>query len=482
MSSKGKIFTWETMSPDVRKLKTGIRGPLADRALEITAELKRGEVKPFKEVISCHMGDTHSLGQKPVTFLRQVIALCTYPELLKDDMFPEDAKSRARRILQECMGGSIGSYNEPAGNMYFRQSVAKYIEERDCGIPADPENILLFPGATGAVLHIFRLLISGEGPTRTGVMVPIPMYPLYNDIIILMNAVEVPYMLEEENNWALNVQELQRALRQARAHCNPRVLCIINPGNPTGAVQSQKCIEEVIRFAAEEKLFLLADEVYQDCVFGEGCKFHSFKKVLFEMGPEYSERVELVSLHSISKGYLGECGLRGGYMELVNIDPHSKQKLYTILRYFSTPLISQISLNILVDPPQLGDPSYETFIEEKQTILETLAENARLMEEVFTMIPGISCNPIQGAIYSFPRIELPDKAIEQAKSLGEDPETFYCMKLLEATGVILVPGHCFNQREEMHHFRMTVLPSPGKLKTLLNNIRKFHQEFLLEFS
>lgn len=40
--------------------------------------------------------------------LTQVLALCTYPELLEDDKFPDDAKQRARRILQACGGHSIG--------------------------------------------------------------------------------------------------------------------------------------------------------------------------------------------------------------------------------------------------------------------------------------------------------------------------------------------------------------------------------------
>lgn len=47
-------------------------------------------------------------------------------------------------------------------------------------------------------------------------------------------------------------------------------------------------------------------QVYQDNVYADGCKFHSFKKVLFEMGPEYSEKVELASFHSTSKCYMGE--------------------------------------------------------------------------------------------------------------------------------------------------------------------------------
>lgn len=47
-------------------------------------------------------------------------------------------------------------------------------------------------------------------------------------------------------------------------------------------------------------------QVYQDNVYSADCQFHSFKKVLFEMGPEYFNSVELVSFHSTSKGYTGE--------------------------------------------------------------------------------------------------------------------------------------------------------------------------------
>ncbi len=38
------------------------------------------------------------------------MALCTYPQLLDDNKFPEDAKNRARRILQSCGGNSIGMW------------------------------------------------------------------------------------------------------------------------------------------------------------------------------------------------------------------------------------------------------------------------------------------------------------------------------------------------------------------------------------
>lgn len=42
-------------------------------------------------------------------------------------------------------------------------------------------------------------------------------------------------------------------------------------------------------------------------MYAEGSHFHSFKKVLMEMGSPYAEQQELASFHSVSKGYMGEC-------------------------------------------------------------------------------------------------------------------------------------------------------------------------------
>lgn len=50
-------------------------------------------------------------------------------------------------------------------------------------------------------------------------------------------------------------------------------------------------------------------------------------------------------------------------------------------------------------------------------------------------------------MYSFPQIKLPPKAIEAAKSAGKVPDVFYCLKLLEATGISTVPGSGFGQKE-----------------------------------
>lgn len=57
-------------------------------------------------------------------------------------------------------------------------------------------------------------------------------------------------------------------------------MVVINPGNPTGAIFSEDTVEKIIRFCVENRLLLIADEVYRQNIYKEGAKFVSFRKVL----------------------------------------------------------------------------------------------------------------------------------------------------------------------------------------------------------
>lgn len=478
-----RTLTMATLNPQVKAVEYAVRGPIVLKAADIERMLQQGVKQPFSEVIKANIGDAHAMGQQPITFLRQVVALCCFPELLDSPVFPDDAKQRAQRILQDCGGQSLGSYSASQGVQCIRQDIADHISHRDRGVPSDWNNIYLTTGASDGIMSILKLLVSGHGSSRTGVMIPIPQYPLYSAAISELEAVQVNYYLDEANCWALDVEELQRAYLEAKQHCQPRVLCIINPGNPTGQVQSRKCIEEVLHFAYEENLFVMADEVYQDNVYSSDCEFHSFKKILYEMGPEYFNNVELASFHSTSKGYTGECGFRGGYMEVLNMDSQVKSQLVKLLSVRLCPPVSgQAAMDVIVNPPKEHEPSYGQFTKEKSSVLDSLAHKARLTEQILNSVPGMKCNPVQGAMYAFPQIFIPPRAIQEAQALSVAPDMLYCLKLLEETGICVVPGSGFGQREGTYHFRMTILPDPEKLKVLLEKVREFHLRFLEEYS
>ena len=162
------------------------------------------------------------------------------------------------------------------------------------------------------------------------VLVPIPQYPLYSGTLALYGGTLLPYYLQEEKGWALDVAQLKSQTDKARGEGKEvRALVIINPGNPTGAALELSNQEEIVKFCDEEGLLLVADEVYQENVYAEGKKFTSFKKVVRDMG--YAEdKFPIVSMHSTSKGFYGECGRRGGYIEVCGIDAKVKDELYKL--------------------------------------------------------------------------------------------------------------------------------------------------------
>lgn len=67
------------------------------------------------------------------------------------------------------------------------------------------------------------------------------------------------------------------------------------------------------------------------------------------------------------------------------------------------------------------------------------------LEDAFNGLEGVICNKAEGAMYLFPRLHLPQKAIEAAKVINSAPDVFYARRLLDATGIVVVPGSGFGQ-------------------------------------
>ncbi|XP_015786109.1 alanine aminotransferase 2 [Tetranychus urticae] len=473
------VLDLDSVNQNVKKMEYAVRGPLVIRAGEIEKELKAGKNdKPFNGVIRANIGDCHATGQKPLTFIRQVIACCTDTTLLDDPKYPKDVKEKVKLLLSYCGGNSVGSYSDSAGIEIIRRHCAEYIAERD-GIPSNWQDIVLTNGASEAVKFVLALINSSSTDDKpTGVLIPIPQYPLYTATLAEYAMHPIKYYLDEGNEWKLNIAELKRALDNDRSLCRPKAIVIINPGNPTGSVLNKENIKEIINFAKEEKLIIIADEVYQHNVYKEGAAFHSFKKVMHELGIN----LELASLMSSSKGFMGECGLRGGYCEFINLKPEIKALFLKMLSArLCCSILGQITMDCVVAPPKPGDPSYDLFTSEKNSTLESLKAKAKLAAETFNSIPGMKSNPVAGAMYAFPQIMLPEKAIKEARDAGVEPDFFYAKNLLETTGICIVPGSGFGQIPGTYHFRTTILPQFEELKKMMDRLKTFHLQFLEKY-
>ncbi len=461
---------------NVVEMEYAVRGPIPKRAAEMARE--------GRSIIPCNIGNPQALGQRPISFYRQVLGLLEDPSRIERERSlarlassAEEAEALSEyvldygeRMLNE-LGTGLGAYSESKGPAFIRQAVARFIDRRDGAggariRPSDPEGIFLTNGASEAVKNALEILIAGPAD---GVMIPIPQYPLYSAVIKRCGGVQVDYYPDEESGWTLERGALEESLAGARAKgVTVKAIVVINPGNPTGAILPVASVREVIDFAAEHGLVVLADEVYQENLYGG--EFVSFARALGD------REVALLSMHSASKGYYGECGRRGGYVEVRNppaIQGSAVGFLELLEKQASVSLCStttgQALMYLLASPPEEGSEPRARFDAEREGILKALHDKATMIKAAFADMRGVECFGKVGAMYLFPRLG----------SLPAGTTDFdYCMSLLERTGLCTVNGAGFGQAAGTQHLRIAFLPDVDLLERVLPRWVDFHDEYL----
>lgn len=458
------------LNPNLLNAEYAVRGPIVERAQELERQ--------GRKIIYCNIGNPQALKQKPLTYLRQILCLVEYPQLLNfksvrsgnarydqpQNNFPKDIVEKAKVILHNLPHGT-GAYTQSAGIPFVRQAVAEFINKRD-GIPADERDIILTDGASKGVQAVILTLLKNS---NDGFMIPIPQYPLYSATIALYGGRVIRYYLDESNEWQLSEKILTQSIESAkRDGIKPVGIAVINPSNPTGAVLSYSNIVMIIKFAKMQRLAIMADEVYQENIYHKKATFHSFAKVMHELG---EKEVSLFSFHSVSKGFLGECGHRGGYLEMRNI-PDGVRAQFIKLQSINlcANVDGQLATYLMVSPPQKGDESYEQYVKERDGILSELKAKAHILAEGLNKIEGLKIDVPHGALYAFVRLELPN--------ISEELEMDYCMKLLEETGICVVPGAGFGQLHGTLHFRTTILPPKEEMEKVVEKMRVFHEKYV----
>jgi len=471
------------VNPHILEMEYAVRGPIPQRA----AVLKQ----QGRTIIPCNIGNPQALGQKPLTFVRQVLSLMEEPgrldrerkisrlcasstdvaeQMRDEDIIPDYVLDYVARMWDQWPSG-MGAYTESKGPLFIREAIARYIDSRDAvssasGVPADPENIFLTAGASEGVKFILEMLITSS---RDGIMIPIPQYPLYSATITKCGGTQVNYYPDEDSGWTLNRSILDRSLARAKKKkINVRAIVVINPGNPTGAVLDEKSGREVVAFAKENGLAIIADEVYQENLYGG--EWISFAKLIGE------DDVPLFSLHSISKGFYGECGHRGGYLEVRNPPRVENAKtgfIDVLIKQASVRLNSntpgQVLTYVMVNPPEEGTPVHTRFVAEKDAILTELHEKAVMICEAFTKMKGVESFGRIGALYHFPRLNVLPK--------GSGDFT-YCMALVEETGIVTVNGGGFGQKPGTNHLRIAFLPPKKMIEQMLPAWIRFHNRYV----
>lgn len=476
-----RALTIKTINPSIVNAEYAVRGPIVARAEEIVSEIQQGSTKyPFSEVVMCNIGNPQALKQPPLSFVRQVLAMCVDPQTAlggKSTTFEPEAVDRANQYIKNIgHWTATGAYTASKGYPFVRKHLAKWVETRDASDNNRSSHFEEFTLSNGASPGISMMLQALQG--SGSVMIPIPQYPLYTATLALLNIPSTPYYMDEDGSWSLNIAKLEEAY--ANAKVKPSALVLINPGNPTGQVLDYKNLQDIAEFCYKNDLVVLSDEVYQENIHQDAKGFHSFRKVtLNHPNTKLRDELQVASYHSTSKGVIGECGRRGGFMHMMNFPADIVAQMNKLQSIQLCPNVDGQLMTMLMTDPPTGS-SQAKYKAEYNTIATSLRKKATMLQSALNSNPSImSCNPAEGAMYLFPRIYLPEKYIQHASTRGysrEAADACWALELLEKKGVLVVPGSGFGQNEGTYHFRTTILPQEADIQRCAKEITEFHND------
>jgi alanine-synthesizing transaminase len=309
------------------------------------------------------------------------------------------------------------------------------------GVAVSPERVLITTGTSEGIELALNALVD-EGDE---VLVPSPTYPLYTAILAKIAAKPRYYRTDPNREWLPDLDHLRSLISSST-----RVLVVIDPNNPTGAVYPAAVRRALLELAERHDLTILADEVYGDLGFAGPLP------LLGSLDPD----APVISFSSLSKAYLAP-GWRAGWM-VVGSTPRLDDTLAAVKKLADGRLCSPGPMNYAVEAALTGDKSHQS------AFRDALAERARITTEMLNAIPGLHCVAPKAAFYALPSVSLPP---------GRTDEHFV-LSLLRESGILCVNGSGFGVPANAGYFRVVFLAGPQELSGIYTDIGAFTRDYL----
>lgn len=341
----------------------------------------------------------------------------------------------------KALRDGFSSYSPSAGVAIAREAVAEEAHRR--GIRATPDDVIFTYGASEAADIAFAATLDPGDE----VLVPSPGYPLYSAIAMKIGAKEVKYRQNPKNDWQPDIEELKSLVTP-----RTKLLVIINPNNPTGALYSRETLSAMLDVARRNGLIVIADEVYHKLIYdGEHAP----------MGSLAGDDLPVVTLESLSKNFLAP-GWRLGWMTVTNAQ--AMPDVMSAIRKLAdarlcAPIAPQYAVPVAMNLPK-------SYLEATMTRLRLQRD---ITYEMLNRIDGVACNKPQGAFYAMAKADLRDG------ELGTDEE--FVLGLLREKGVLFVHGSGFGTDAKEGFFRIVFLPDAETLKDVYARLADFASNY-----
>jgi aspartate aminotransferase len=311
----------------------------------------------------------------------------------------------AIEAFHQAMLDGRNKYTTTAGLPPLRKKIAESWAEYQTGM--DENNICITMSGTNALLNLFLTLVN----PGDNVLLPEPYFPLYGPDVSIAGGDARFYPCLFENQFIPKVADLEALVDE-----NTVAILYNFPSNPTGGTLDEEQRDDLLEFAERHDLWLISDEVYDRIVFES-------EHVSF-MGTGY-DRVLLVN--SFSKTF-AMTGWRIGYIASTNLE--AMQQIIKMQYYITACSNDAMQYAILAAMEHASDYP--------DVLAAEFQQRCNLIVERLNAMPGVECHKPKGAIYVFPKVDIPNMSSEEV-----------ALELLK-DGVLCSPGSAFGPSGEGH--------------------------------
>jgi aspartate aminotransferase len=352
-----------------------------------------------------------------------------------------DTPLNVREAAIRAMGQGKTHYTNVDGIVELKEAVARKFQ-RDNHLEVAAADCMV---SAGGKQIIFNALMATLNPGDE-VVIPVPYWVSYPEIVRLCDAVPVFAMADASTGFKLTPEALEKAISP-----KSKWLIVNTPSNPSGAAYSAEELKRLTDvLLRHEHVHILTDDIYEALIY-DGRQFATIAEVEPKLLPRTLTMNGVSKSHAMTGWRIGYCA---GPREL--IAAMTKLQGQSITNPSS---ISQWAAVEALDGPQEFLGGWRAKFQERRDLVVSGLNAA----------PGIECLTPEGAFYVFPSVhKLLGKTSKSGAKLASDED--FVMALLEETGVALVHGTAFGLPG---HVRLSYAASNAELEDAVKRIQEF---------
>lgn len=319
---------------------------------------------------------------------------------------PDFIKDAAKKAIDE----NYSHYPPIAGYPELKEAVCHKFR-RDNNLEYQPSQIVISTGAKQSIYNAFQVIID-EGDE---VIIPVPYWVTYADIVRLAGGVPVFIETSIENDYKASAEMIEKSITS-----KTKAIIYSSPCNPSGSVYTYNELKAIAQLIEKYDLIVVSDEIYEHIVYGQ-------KSISIASFPEAYDRT--VTVNGLSKAY-AMTGWRIGYIGAPQWIAKACDTLQSQVTSGANSIAQRAAITAL-----MADPS------ETQYMIEAFANRRQLMMDLAKEIPGFRVSEPKGAFYLFPDIsELFGKTVQGIMIHNSDD---LAKLILDKSFVSTVPGSAF---------------------------------------